>query len=96
MVNMSGEYEDPDMVTVRLFVRWHAMRKLRPDLVPALLQRPGTPWVWTFTNPMDPWGSRERLGYAELEEIVAAAELAVLERKPVGVEHGETLEAKRA
>jgi hypothetical protein len=52
--------------------------------------------VWTFTNPMDPWGSRERLGYAELEEIVAAAELAVLERKPVGVEHGETLEAKRA
>jgi hypothetical protein len=77
--------QDRDLLTASLFIRWYKLRKIRPDLVPPILQRPGVPWVWTFTNPLDPWGSRERLPLSELECMVDQAEL-VMRRKDVAIE----------
>ena len=74
---------DQDILLVRLFVRWYRIRKARPELVPALLQDPAH-GIFTFSNPMDPWGSKVRLKVCDLEALVNLAE--ALMRKPVASE----------
>ena len=76
----------PEYFNARLFARWYRLRLSRPDLVPPLLQEPNgaaEDKIWIFSNPMDPWGSRERLSFAELERLVSEAEL-VAARKDLG------------
>ncbi len=75
---------DPDILTARLFLRWYRVRQVRPDLVPALLQEPnGKPGgrVYTFSDPVDPWGSRECLPLDELERLVDRAEAQLARRE---------------
>ncbi|HXS98639.1 MAG TPA: hypothetical protein VN736_28780 [Candidatus Limnocylindrales bacterium] len=68
-------------------MRWHALRKARPDLVPALLQEGSH--VWTFSNPANPWGSRERISMERLAQMVDAAEAAAgVDRKSPQPERG--------
>ena len=81
---------DPDLLNVRLFVRWYRLRQSHPHLVPALLQDPER-GIYTFTNPMDPWGSRTRLPFAELERMVTEAELAAAR---IGVQSERMTERK--
>jgi hypothetical protein len=76
----------PELFNARLFARWYRLRLSRPDLVPPLLQEPNgaaEDKIWTFTNPLDPWGSKERLSVAELERLVSQAELLAA-RKDLG------------
>ncbi len=48
--------------------------------MPALLQEPGK--LWTFSDPLDPWGSKERLSLEELERMVSEAECLALRFGP--------------
>lgn len=80
-------WSGPDEITVRLFVRWYALRKLsvatEVELVPRLLQE--GPYVWTFSNPSDPWGSKSQISMEQLTAMVERAEAAIAApRKPAG------------
>lgn len=65
-------------ITVRLFVRWYALRKLGTahgvELVRALLQE-GL-YVWTFESAGDPWGSKTRISMEQLRCLVEFGEIA--------------------
>ncbi len=75
---------DPAVISARLFVRWHKLRRLgdqlelkvkgEEELVPKLLQDPAYPHCWTFSNPQDPWGSRQIITMVSLLAVVEAAE----------------------
>lgn len=58
--------------------RWYRLR-LKGRLQP-LLHEPG--YLWRFTNRADPWGSRVRVSWEEIEGDIQAEEM----RKEVGRE----------
>jgi hypothetical protein len=62
----------PEETVLDLLTRWFRIRKIRPDLVPVILQE--WPKHWTFHNPLNPWGSRERLTDMDLRTMVERAE----------------------
>lgn len=70
-----AEELERDEITVRLFTRYYRLRKTRPDLLPSVLQEGSH--LWTFTNPANPWGSKERLAFDEFATMVDLAEAAV-------------------
>lgn len=53
-----------------LLTRYYKVRKLR--LVPSVLAEYNH--LWLFDNPLDPWGSRRRITWEQLESMVAAVE----------------------
>jgi hypothetical protein len=79
---------EPDMVTVRLYNRWYALRRygreVGEELVPPILQE--GPSLYTFSNPSDPWGSKERLSVETMVEMVEEAE-----EKAQGLRKGMTI-----
>jgi hypothetical protein len=70
-VHMSAAWSaESEEITVALYSRWYRLRKR--GLVPALLQEGSQ--VWTFSNPADPWGSRERVSVEQLASMCDQAE----------------------
>ena len=55
---------------VDLLTRWHRLRTL--GLVPQILQEGDQ--MWTFTDPVDPWGSKAELSLIGLERTGIEAE----------------------
>lgn len=53
-----------------LLSRWYRLRKLGRSF--SILAEHDN--LWTFTNPYDPWGSRERLSWELLESLVSLEE----------------------
>jgi hypothetical protein len=65
-----------------LIFRWEKVKDRMPKILASLGQ------LWVFSNPADPWGSKELISWDVFEAMVIRAEAEALEKKGPGKEVG--------